>query len=79
MQFQTSGRGWAEGCGGLGALPPAATPDPAALAERGLIWAKKNSQRKWQPTLGILAWKSPWTEEPGMLQFTGHKESDMNE
>ena len=28
--------GWAEGCGGLGALPPAATPDPAALAERGL-------------------------------------------
>lgn len=28
--------GWAEGCGGLGALPPPATPDPAALAERGL-------------------------------------------
>ena len=27
---------WAEGCGGLGALPPAATPDPAALAEPGL-------------------------------------------
>ena len=28
--------GWAEGCGGLGDLPPPATPDPAALAERGL-------------------------------------------
>ena len=28
--------GWAEACGGLRALPPPATPDPAALAERGL-------------------------------------------
>ena len=27
---------WAEGCGGLGALPPLATPDLDALAERGL-------------------------------------------
>ena len=24
----------------------------------------------------ILAWKTPWTEEPGGLQSTGHKESD---
>ena len=23
----------------------------------------------------ILAWKIPWTEEPGGLQFMGHKES----
>ena len=22
---------------------------------------------------GILAWKIPWTEEPGKLQFRGHK------
>ena len=28
--------GWAEGCGGLGAFPPLATPSPAALAEQGL-------------------------------------------
>ena len=24
----------------------------------------------------ILAWRTPWTEEPGGLQSTGHRESD---
>ena len=27
----------------------------------------------------ILAWRIPCTEEPGPLQFRGHKESDMTE
>ena len=27
----------------------------------------------------ILAWKIPWTEEPGRLQSMGYKESDMTE
>ena len=27
----------------------------------------------------ILAWKIPWTEEPGRLQSMGHKESDTTE
>ena len=27
----------------------------------------------------ILAWKLPWTEEPGRLWSRGHKESDMTE
>ena len=27
----------------------------------------------------ILAWKIPWTEEPGELQSLGRKESDMTE
>ena len=27
----------------------------------------------------ILAWRIPWTEEPGGLWFMGHKESDMTE
>ena len=27
----------------------------------------------------ILAWRIPWTEEPGGLQSTGHKESDTAE
>ena len=27
----------------------------------------------------ILAWKIPWTEEPGGLQSIGHKELDMTE
>ena len=25
----------------------------------------------------LLAWRIPWTEEPGGLQSMGHKESDM--
>ena len=25
----------------------------------------------------ILAWRIPWTVEPGRLQFMGHQESDM--
>ena len=27
--------------------------------------------RKWQPHSSILAWKIPWTEEPGGLQSIG--------
>ena len=27
----------------------------------------------------ILAWRIPWTEEPGGLQSMDHKESDMTE
>ena len=27
----------------------------------------------------ILAWRIPWTEEPGGLQSVGHKEFDMTE
>ena len=27
----------------------------------------------------ILAWKIPWTEEPGGLRSTGHKESDTSD
>ena len=27
----------------------------------------------------VLVWRIPWMEEPGELQSTGHKESDMTE
>ena len=27
----------------------------------------------------ILAWRIPWTEEPGRLQSSGYKESDITE
>ena len=27
----------------------------------------------------ILAWRIPWTEEPGGLQYMGSQESDMTE
>ena len=28
-------------------------------------------RRKWPPTAVFFAWKTPWTEEPGGLQFHG--------
>ena len=31
--------------------------------------------RKWQPTC-VLAWRIPWTEEPGGLLSVGSQESD---
>ena len=34
---------------------------------------------KGMATSSILAWKTPWTEEPGGLQSMGHKELDMAE
>ena len=29
---------------------------------------------KWKATPVILAWRIPWTEEPGGLQSMGHRE-----
>ena len=31
------------------------------------------------PYSSTLAWKNPWTEEPGGLQTMGYKELDMTE
>jgi len=33
----------------------------------------------WWPHSSIFAWKIPWTEEPGRLQFMGSLESDTTE
>ena len=34
-------------------------------------------EKKWQPGYSsILAWRIPWTEEPGGLQSMGSQESD---
>ena len=35
---------------------------------------KDSLRRKWQPT---LAWKTPWTEEPGRLHSMGSQRVDM--
>ena len=41
---------------------------------------RKNALEKGMAThSSILAWKIPWTEEPGGLQFMGCKESDSIE
>ena len=36
-------------------------------------------EKEIAPHSSILAWRIPWTEEPGGLQSMGHKELDMNE
>ena len=55
--------------------------------------AVQETQETWVPSLGwedpleeevstlssILAWRFPWTEEPGGLWSVGHKESDKTE
>ena len=42
--------------------------------------SRKDSLKKKIAThSSILAWEIPWTEEPGRLQSTGHKQSDMTD
>ena len=36
-------------------------------------------RRKWQAHSTILAWRIPWTQEPGGPQSMGRKELDMTE
>ena len=55
---------------------------PKQLGTAGCkIWINKihNDQQEKEMTThsSILAWRIPWTEEPGRLQFMGLQESDM--
>ena len=48
------------------------------------MWVQSLSQKdtleeEMIPHSSILAWKIPWTEEPGGLQSMGLKESDTTE
>ena len=44
----------------------------------GLILCWEDPQEKEMAThSSILAWRIPWTEEPGRLQSLGHKGSDF--
>ena len=50
--------------------PPASagdTRDVSLIPELG----RSPGEGKWQHTLVFLAWKIPWTEEPGGLQSMG--------
>ena len=48
----------------------------AQVRDAGLI---PGSGRSSEEGNGILAWKIPWTEEPGRLQSIGHEELDTTE
>ena len=56
-------------------------PDISHLKFSLLVYAKK--ERRWGPVCiphsSTLAWKIPWTEEPGRLQSMGSLESDTTE
>ena len=45
---------------------------------RSLAWEDPLEKELATPS-SILAWRIPWTEEPGGLQSRGHKESDTTE
>ena len=47
----------------------ASAGDVRDLRDKGLIPGPGRSPggRAWQPHSGILAWRIPWTEEPGRL------------
>ena len=45
----------------------------------GLICGSGRSPEKEMANSSILAWRNPWTEEPGSPQATGVTESDMTE
>ena len=45
-----------------------------------MILGQEDTQEKEMAThSSILAWRIPWTEEPGGLQSIGHQELDMTE
>ena len=53
---------------------------PANAGELGSIPDREDPLEKEMAThSSTLAWKIPWTGEPGRLQFMGQKESDMTE
>ena len=48
-------------------------------ADLGLICGLGRSPEKEMANSSILAWRNPWTEEPGRPQAMGVTESDMTD
>ena len=67
--------------GELGGLAEDAHGQIAAFVDLGLdVTEREDPLEKGMATQSsILAWRIPWTEEPGSLQSMGYKESDMAE
>ena len=58
--------------------PPANAEDVRDMGSRSLVW-EDFLEEEMATHSSILAWKIPWTEEPGGLQSMGCKESDTTE
>ena len=50
------------------------TQEPGSIPESG-----RSPGEEMATHSSIVAWKIPWSEEPGRLQPRGHKESDTTE
>ena len=55
--------------------PSANAGDARDMLVQSLGWEDPLEEEMATPS-GILAWKIPWTEEPGRLQSLGSQESD---
>ena len=64
--------GFADGASGKN--PPANAGDACLILGSG-----RSSGGQRGTHSNILAWRIPWTEEPGGLQSVGHKDSDTTE
>ena len=53
-------------------------PDKQETWARFLGW-EGSLEKEMATHSSILAWRLPWTEEPGRLQSVGHQELDMTE
>ena len=54
-------------------LPPLRETQVQSLGQEDLL------EREMATHSSILAWKIPWTEEPGSYSLWGREESDMTE
>ena len=52
---------------------------PATPENPGLIPKEDPLEKRMATHSSILAWRIPWTEEPGGLQSMSHKKLDMTE
>ena len=64
--------------GGAVAKKPPAMQELQETRVRSLGW-EDPLEEGMATHSSILAWRIPWTEKPGGLQFMGRKESDMTE
>ena len=55
-----------------------AVQETQEMQVRSLDW-EYSLEEEMATHSSILAWKTPWTEEPGGLQSIGHKDSDTTE
>ena len=58
--------------------------NPPAMQETQETWVQFLCQEdplemKMATQSNILAWETPWTQEPGSLESMGHKEMDTTE